>query len=354
MSDSEVFSQFLPINGLSGQFLSEVVRQTRVVTVPKGTMLFKRGKILSDHYYLLEGEVDLINNEFGVERVKNGADRARRVLNTQSPTAVSAVAKTHVRYCIVNADVLAKQLSLARNPPVLQAAAGSDTNASNSESGIEVGDLSDSKDWMTCLLQSHLFTRIPWSQLQELFNKFETIPVLAGEKVIREGARGDYFYVLASGTALVSNRSGSVDIELKEGDYFGEEALLSDAPRNASVTMSSTGVLKRLCAQDFASLVRESVIQYLDWRKLEALKKPYKLIDVRMPLEYRAGHVPESLNMPLSRLRDNLRDLGQGSLYAISDEAGPRAEIAAYILCQAGFDAVVLKNAAVAQLSAVS
>lgn len=353
MSDSEVFSQFLPINDLNGQFLSEVIRQTRVVTVPKGTMLFKRGKILSDYYYLLEGEVDLINNEFDVERVKSRTERARKVMNTQSPTVVSAVAKTHVRYCIVNADVLAKQLMLAKNPNPL-AAPAAESGLSSSEPGIEVGDLGDSKDWMTCLLQSHLFTRIPWAQLQELFNKFEAIPVESGEKVIREGARGDYFYVLAAGTAVVTNRSGSVDLELKEGDYFGEEALLSDAPRNASVTMTSAGVLKRLCAQDFASLVRQSVIQYLDWRKLDALQKSYKLIDVRMPLEYRAGHLPESLNMPLSRLRDNLGDLGQGSLYVISDEAGPRAEIAAYILCQAGFEVVVLKNAAAAPLSAVS
>lgn len=355
MSDSEVFSQFLPISDLSGQFLSEVVRQTRVVTVPKGTMLFKRGKILSDHYYLMEGEVDLINNEFGVERVKSSTERARKVMNTQSPTPVSAVAKTHVRYCIVNADVLAKQLALAKNPnPPKTVAPAPEVTTSGSEPGIEVGDLSDSKDWMTCLLQSHLFSRVPWSQLQELFNKFETLAVSDGEKVIREGARGDYFYVLASGSAIVTNRSGSVDIELKEGDYFGEEALLSDAPRNASVTMSGPGVVKRLCAQDFASLVRASVIHYLEWRKLDALQKPYKLIDVRMPLEYRAGHLPESLNMPLSRLRDNLGDLGQGNLYVISDEAGPRADIAAYILCQAGFDAVVLKNAANAQLSAVS
>jgi CRP-like cAMP-binding protein len=354
MSDSEVFSQFLPISDLDGQFLSEVVRQTRVITVPKGTMLFKRGKALCDHYYLLEGEVDLINNEFGVERVKSGTDRSQRVLNTQSPTVVSAVAKTHVRYCIVNCDVLARQLALAKAPPPVAAGAEIETSTTGGEPGIEVGDLSDSKDWMTCLLQSHLFARIPWSQLQELFNKFETLPVSAGEKVIREGARGDYFYVLASGTALVTNRSGSVDIELSEGSYFGEEALISDAPRNATVTMNSAGVVKRLCAKDFASLVRQSVIQYLELRKLEALKKPYKLIDVRMPLEYRVAHLPESLNMPLSRLRDNLGDLGQGSLYAISDEAGPRAEIAAYILCQAGFDAVVLKNAAAAQLSAVS
>lgn len=357
MLDSEVFSQFAPISDLKGPFLSEILRQVRVISVAKGTMLFKRGKILTDHFFLLEGEVDLINNEFGVERVKSGTERANRVLNTYSPTAVSAVAKTHVRYCTLNADILAKQLARAKNPSAgLKSPAASDATAGsdNCDPGIEVGELSDSKDWMTCLLQSPLFTRIPWSQLQELFNKFETIEVICGEKIIREGAPGDYFYVLAAGSAVVTNRLGSVDLELKEGDYFGEEALISAAPRNASVSMSSAGVLKRLSAEDFATLVREPVIKYVDWRNLEAMKKPLKIIDVRLPMEFRASHLSGSVNMPLSRLRESLQDLGQATLYAISDEAGPRADIAAYILCQAGFDAVILKNAAQSQLSEVS
>jgi CRP-like cAMP-binding protein len=348
MSKSEIFSQFSPINALTGQFLSEVAKQVRLASVPKGTMLFKRGKILADHYFLLEGDVDLINNEFGVEKVKSNSERSRRALNTHSPTVVSAVAKTHVRYFTLNIDWLARQIALAKNPPATasEAQAASDS----SEVGIEVGELADAKDWMACLLKSPLFARIPWSQLQELFARFETIEVPAGERLIREGARGDYFYVLAAGSALVTNRSGSVDKELKEGHYFGEEALISDAPRNASVIMRSHGVVKRLSGDDFCDLVRQSVIQYADWDALEAQKKPVKILDVRLPMEFRAGHLEGSVNVPLSRLRDSLDDLGAGTLYAISDEAGPRADIGAYLLCQAGFDAVVLKNAAAQQL----
>lgn len=347
MSTSEVFSQFSPISALSGQFLSEVLKQARVASVPKGTMLFKRGKILADHYFLLEGEVDLINNEFGVEKVKSGAERSRRALNTHSPTVVSAVAKTHVRYFTVNIDWLARQLSLAKSPPA--ATSEAPPSSDHQEAGIEVGELADAKDWMACLLKSPLFSRIPWSQLQDLFARFETIEVPAGERLIREGARGDYFYVLAAGSALITNRSGSVDLELKEGHYFGEEALISDAPRNASVIMLSNGVVKRLSGEDFCDLVRQSVIQYADWEALEAQKRSVKILDVRLPMEFRVGHLEGSVNVPLSRLRDSLDDLSAGTLYAISDEAGPRADIGAYLLCQAGFDAVVLRNAAARQ-----
>lgn len=347
MSTSEVFSQFSPISALNGQFLSDAIKQARLASAPKGTMLFKRGKILADHYFLLEGEVDLINNEFGVEKVKSGAERSRRALNTHSPTVVSAVAKTHVRYFTLNIDWLARQISLAKSPPpaTSEAAPSSD----HAEAGIEVGELADAKDWMACLLKSPLFSRIPWSQLQELFARFETIEVPVGERLIREGARGDYFYVLAAGSALITNRSGSVDLELKEGHYFGEEALISDAPRNASVIMLTNGVVKRLGGEDFCDLVRQSVIQYADWEALEAQKRSVKILDVRLPMEFRVGHLEGSVNVPLSRLRDSLDDLSAGTLYAISDEAGPRADIGAYLLCQAGFDAVVLKNAAARQ-----
>ncbi|MCR6654005.1 MAG: cyclic nucleotide-binding domain-containing protein [Cellvibrionaceae bacterium] len=345
MSESEVLSRFSPISALTGQFLSEVSKQARLVSVAKGTMLFKRGKILADHYYLLEGEVDLINNEFGVEKVKSGAERSWRPLNTHSPTVVSAVAKTHVRYFTLNIDWLARQISQANNPKPLVNETEGHMGADGVEAGIEVGELSDAKDWMACLLQSPVFSRIPWTQLQELFTRFETIEVPAGEKLIREGARGDYFYVLAAGSALVTNRSGSVDLELKEGSYFGEEALISDAPRNASIIMCTPGVVKRLSAEDFGDLVVRSVIQYVDQKSLDKQKKPVKILDVRLPLEFRAGHLAGSVNVPLSRLRESLEDLGQANLYAISDEAGPRADIAAYLLCQAGFEAVVLKNA---------
>ena len=358
MLDSGVFRQFSPINELKGQFLSDVLSHVRIITVQKGTMLFKRGKIVPDHYFLLDGEVDLINNEYEVERIKSATERAGKPLNTLSPTGVSAVAKTHVRYFKINIDVLARQLAYSKNPGLAQQAAGDGQDIGSFDltggPGILVGELSDGNDWMTCLLQSPLFTHISSSQLQELFNKFETVEVEAGEKLIKEGARGDYFYVLAAGTALVTNRSGSVDLELKEGNYFGEEALISDAPRNASVIMSSAGVVKRLNAADFAVLMREPVLKYVQWENLRGLSKPYKIIDVRLPLEFRSSHLPGSVNMPLSRLRENLKDLGHASLYVVSDEAGPRADIAAYILCEAGFDTVILKNAVQHQLSEVS
>lgn len=343
MINQDLLGQFAPLHVLERQFLAQAAKAVRVAEAKKGTIIFKRGKILTDLYFLLEGEVDLIDNEFGVEKVRSGSERAVQALNQQSPTVVSAIAKAPVKFFTISANRLDRLLSLSQTP-LEQADAEAGV-----EEGIAVCETEDGQDWMSSLLQSPLLSRVPLPQLQELFQRFEKVYVKEGEKIIREGAPGDYFYVLASGRALVTNRLGTVDLELTPGQYFGEEALLSSAPRNATVTMTSNGLVKRLSAEDFEALLKKPVLQQVEADQLDSLNRPYKLLDVRMPMEFRAHNLPGSINIPLSRLRKNISELGAGNVYLVSDEAGTRADIAVYILCQAGLDARILKNAQLLQ-----
>lgn len=356
MIDIKQLKAFIPFKGLDSKYLEEALNQVRVETFARGTMLFKRSKPLAMKYYLVEGDVDLIDSEFYCESVKSNSKRSQSPLNSESPTKCSALAKSSVTVFTIETELLDRIVAWSQSSASALdtvASSGSETNEQADSVGsmftqtgsFMVEELNEHKgDWMSALLQSPLFSRIPVTQVQELFARFEDVHAEAGERIINEGEKGDYFYVLASGEAHVYNRSESVDAKLMPGSHFGEEALLGATLRNATVEMTRDGILKRLVSEDFIALLKSPVLQYIEDSSLANFEKPYKLIDVKMPIEYRVNHLPGSINVPLSRLRNTMPELGRSNVYLVPDDAGSRADIAAHLLCQAGFEAMILKT----------
>ena len=85
--------------------------------------------------------------------------------------------------------------------------------------------------------------------LDEVSRQFVTERAAPGSEIIRQGSPGDRFYILVRGMVSVSRARAGEEIEiakLREGDAFGEAALLSDAPRNASVQALTDCVLLSL------------------------------------------------------------------------------------------------------------
>jgi len=342
MLDIQSLKQFVPFNGLEEEYLQEALNKIEVHEFDKGQMLFKRGRAVTSKFYLLEGQVDLINSAFYVSTVLGGSALAQSPLNSESPTTCSAVAKSPVvRVLSIDAETLDRLVAWSQ----ASVSGGFVDDVEYTTGEFEVQELSDDgSDWMAALLQAPLFSKIPLTQVQELFLRFEDVSVKKGEVIVREGEMGDFFYVLVSGSAQVTNNTKSVDLVIHPGQFFGEEALLGNTPRNATVRMQTKGRLKRLNADNFNALLKVPVVRYLDGSRLGKLDKPYKLLDVRMPMEYRLHHVPGAINIPLSRLRNSIPELGRTNVYLVPDDAGSRADIAAHLLCQAGFDAMILKD----------
>jgi signal transduction histidine kinase len=83
-----------------------------------------------------------------------------------------------------------------------------------------------------------LFADLSEEDLKRLYQMAETVSVPAGQLVLREGDQGDSLFVVLSGELEVTKRQGSQDILLalyEPGQFFGEMALLEQAPRSASV-----------------------------------------------------------------------------------------------------------------------
>jgi len=88
------------------------------------------------------------------------------------------------------------------------------------------------------LRQVPLFADISGEDLEQLYEMAETISIPAGELVLREGDPGDSLYVVLDGELEVTKRQGDQEIQLalyEPGQFFGEMALLEQAPRSASV-----------------------------------------------------------------------------------------------------------------------
>lgn len=340
---------FSPFDTLDDRYLQTVAGHCQLVEEDKGKLLFRRGRNADHRYYLLEGTVDLVGANFASETVTAGEERALRTLTETSPTQVSAVAKSPVKLLLVEADILDRAMVWDQAATATGSAKGtrlatadedplSGLNLSNAHVEVE----ENSGDWMSGLFSSLLFSRVPPAHIRQLFTCFQELPVKAGDEILREGETGDYFYVISQGQAQVKNVTGQVNVKLGVGQYFGEDALVADTPRNATVTMLTDGVLMRLGKADFITLLHEPVQKTLSIEEYAANKERCVLLDVRIPLEYRWQHLEGSRNFPLATLRNRLSELDRDTLYVVADNAGRRSQLATYLLCQAGYDARLL------------
>lgn len=321
---------FTPFDTMNPEYLDRVIEKASLREVPKGTIIFKRGKELSEAFYLVSGHVDLIDASFAITSLTESSEERRSALNNITPTQVSALAKSTVTLLVVERDFL-------------------DLVMAWSESGDEESEPEDEdSDWMSSLLQAPLFSKIPPGNIRQLFTRFKVQKVVSDEIVIKEGERGDYFYVLESGSATVMDNAGNILAALRPGDFFGEEALAGETTRNATVKMLTQGKLRRLQKEDFKALLLEPVLKFVSMEDLQKRPRelpPFQLLDVRLPLERRFQSVPGSRNIPLSHLRRNMPELDLGITYVITDDAGRRCDVAAQLLTQAGFDICILQQA---------
>jgi CRP-like cAMP-binding protein len=179
------------------------------------------------------------------------------------------------------------------------------------------------------------------------------VHVQAGDPVVRQGDEGDYYYIVSRGRCRVSRTSSAGQevtlAELGQGDAFGEEALLSEACRNASVTMLTDGLLMRLSKADFNELLRAPTQKEVDFDQARDLvHRGAVLLDVRLESEYRNANIRGSVNLPMYMLRLKAETLDPAKTYVVYCDTGRRSSAAAYLLSERGFDARVLKGGLVA------
>jgi len=338
--DLKLLRSFSPLDGLKPENLHSLARKAAARELPAGRLLFREGDNDKRTYFLVRGVVELTSEGRPVYRIRGGSPEARNPIAPASPRRCSArVVSDRIEYLAIDSDLLDVVLTWDQTG----------TYEVSELTNVE-DELVTSDDWMTILLQTKAFHRIPPANIQAIFMRMQRVDYAAGDIVIRQGDEGDFFYVIAKGTCVVTretplNREGIKLAELSIGDTFGEEALISDAKRNATVSALTDVVLMRLGKEDFHKLLNEPLLEWADAEQAKfTIARGGKWLDVRLPSEFENGHLPGAINLPLYFIRLKLKTLDRNVPYIVYCDTGRRSSAAAYILAERGFHASVLKG----------
>ncbi|MDP3088235.1 MAG: cyclic nucleotide-binding domain-containing protein [Methylotenera sp.] len=297
--------------------------------------------------YLIKGDLGLRFNDEDKTILRGGTEPAKHPINSNSKIK-DTIALTDVDILRIDMDLLDIMMtwdqlstndSLAKNPQEKVAA----------KHARSAGDwINDTGVFSVAKLQVGVFSQLPAANVEEMFKRMSSINVTAGQVIIQQGGEGDYYYLIQSGTAVVSrivdaSQPAVILAELSEGSSFGEEALVSDNKRNATITMSTDGELLRLNKQDFIELLKAPLISQISLKDAEAKVATGAVwADVRLPSEYKYDHIAGAINLPLNEIRNLASTLDRSKTYILYCQTGRRSAAAAFVLVQSGVKAFVL------------
>jgi CRP-like cAMP-binding protein len=114
-------------------------------------------------------------------------------------------------------------------------------------------------DSATALARTPLFSHLGRLDLARLAGELEELRFTPGQVIVREGDRGDSFYVIKAGRVAVVTGVAAGDgtplTVLSAGECFGEVALLTDSPRTATVIAETDVIVWRLSRKRFEALL---------------------------------------------------------------------------------------------------
>lgn len=341
-TDFALLRSFSPLDGMKPESVVALTRKSSRRVAPKGRILFREGDEEKQTFYLISGTVDLLQEGEVIATVQGGSEGAKKPLAHALPRAFSAVVTSdRCEYLLFDSEFLDVMVTWDQSG-AYHVSELSSTEQTEAESA--------STDWMTTLLQTKAFHKVPPANIQAIFLRLQRVDYRAGEVVIKQGDVGDFFYVIVKGKCAVTretplNKEGIRLAELKMGDTFGEESLISEAKRNATVIMLTDGQLMRLGKEDFRTLLNEPFLDWVDYEQAKAIiAQGGQWIDVRLPSEFEQYRAPGAINIPLHSIRLKLKSFDRNVHYVMCCDTGRRSSAAAYILSERGLEASVLRG----------
>lgn len=326
--DVEQLREFSPLDTLPEKQLAHIADQAQVEELPAGSVVIDPSQNQQQSIFLLHGELALSfpGSPEPTTLSHDGPEAKYSVSGTKNNNA-SVSAATDVEIVRIDNELIDTMMTWSQ--------------LSTHEYASEA--------WVSNLF--NIFKHLPAANISQLIERMENIHVAEGQTIIEQGDDGDYFYAIREGQALVTREfSGeegdSIEVaELPTGTCFGQDALMTNNKRNATVSMTTPGELMRLSKSDFQALLKEPMLKWVGPAEAKALiDGDAQWLDIRLPSEFQQARFPGSINLPLHLLRKQLDRLDPNRRYVICCSTGRRSSAAAFILMSEGFDVCILRD----------
>lgn len=325
----------VPLKDMGESYVHVLLDSAQAEYIYAGQDVFKRGQEDHCHRYLLYGDISLEDAHHNITEIKGR--KTLLPLAHYQPRKHTATAVTDCAILKLDSALLDKLLTWSQVTDYLHSVISRER------------DMDEDVEWMMTVLHSNLFYKVPPLNVEKIFSHMQSQLVHAGDVILRQGELGDQCYFIKEGTAEVTRHGSSgkeILATIGTGRCFGEDALVNEAPRNATVTMTSDGVLMILPKHAFYQLLKSPVVSTLSLSEWQSQSLPGAvLIDVRSDEEYGEGHLPGAANIPLHLLGIKSRLLSLTVEYILYCDTGRRSSAATHLLAEQGFKVRCLSDA---------
>jgi cGMP-dependent protein kinase len=187
----------------------EVVSNMRLCVFPAGQAVVQEGEVATHFYVVVQGALEVLAEGRRLNILKPGDSFGEQALLLNS-----------VRSATVRTLDSCALWGLERSV-FLRA--------------VEIVSSQRYEENRTFLAGVPLLNQLTHSQQERLLSIVAQLSFAPGRKIVTEGDSGTLLFVLKSGSAVCTVKGHDVR-RLKSGDYFGEQALLQDGIRTATVT----------------------------------------------------------------------------------------------------------------------
>ncbi|MBI4844457.1 MAG: cyclic nucleotide-binding domain-containing protein [Nitrospirae bacterium] len=333
---AENLKRYCYFSRLSDDALELLAEKLQIGEAPAGTEIIREGEPAESFYIICYGQVEVSKKtEWGQKSILSvvgeGVGIGEMALLTCSPRTATVTARTDIKFYKLSKEDFNE---IVRNDSAFSAM-------------LEEKSRDYSKVNKFKTLQP--FALLPAEKMAALTSKLTERKYAPGEKIIFQGEEGDSYYIIKSGRVDVMKLMFDVNPEkvasLGEGEAFGEEALITNSPRNATVQAAEETVVWRLSRDDFNDIMKPSFLREVSQDEIPVkLDSGHAILDVRMDMEYEDEHIPDALNIPLDELRKRYSDLDPSKEYYVYCLGGARSASATFLLQSQGFKAKSIRG----------